>query len=58
MVCVAGGLDLEIQEFSQVAHVIQSAIPETTPFLMSSVIDVDMPSGQLQVMIIAAGIHG
>lgn len=58
MMCVTGGLVLEIQEFDQVISVIQSILPGTTPFLMSSVIDVDMPPGQLQVMIIAAGIHG
>ena len=58
MMCVTGGLDLDIQEFDQVMGVVQAVIPRTTPFLMSSVIDVDMPPGQLQVMIIAAGIHG
>ena len=58
MVCVAGGLDLEIQEFGQVTHVIQPIIPETTSLLISSVIDPDMPPGQLQVLMIAAGIHG
>jgi cell division protein FtsZ len=58
MVCVTGGLDLEIQEFGQVTNVIQSIIPRTTPFLISSIIEPDMTPGQLQVMIIAAGIHG
>jgi len=58
MMCVTGGLDMQVDEFDQVISVVQSTIPGTTPFLMSSVIDADMPPGQLQVVIIAAGIHG
>lgn len=57
MVCVTGGLDMHVHEFDQVAGVIQSLIPGTTDCVLSSIIEPDITAGQLQVLIIAAGIE-
>lgn len=57
LACITGGMDLSINEFDEVGNVLRENLPEEAIVVLSIVIEPDLPPGQIQVCIIAAGVE-
>jgi hypothetical protein len=56
LACITGGMDLSVNEFDEVGSVLRENLPEEAMVVLSTVIEPDLPPGQIQVCIIAAGV--
>ena len=57
LACITGGMDLSVNEFDEVGNVLRENLPEEAMVVLSTVIEPDLPPGQIQVCIIAAGVE-
>lgn len=57
LACITGGMDLSVNEFDEVGSVLRENLPEEAMVVLSTVIEPDLPTGQIQVCIIAAGVE-
>ena len=57
LACITGGMDLSVNEFDEVGSVLRENLPEEAMVVLSTVIEPDLPPGQIQVCIIAAGVE-
>ena len=57
LACITGGMDLSINEFDEVGSVLRENLPEEAMVVLSTVIEPDLPPGQIQVCIIVAGVE-